>query len=188
MGNESSMVYGKEARRAQKYTHIELRDDSTSGPYKTRSKAIKDLLITYGFSCRKGDDSEFPHPCFEMMLRKYEDPPSVADIAANIRAHHNWEYFGDELDYGDQQKPKDLDDEKLVKKCCGNGNTSYYYSFCRGGLEQDNCTWHCRTCKTCQDWREWHCKGCNKCQYGNASLATSANTVVRLIPYLLQQV
>ena len=28
------------------------------------------------------------------------------------------------------------------------------------------CTWHCRKCKECTDWREWHCATCDKCQYG----------------------
>ena len=42
----------------------------------------------------------------------------------------------------------------------------WFYSFCRKNLEQVSCTWHCRKCGECVDWREWHCKGCDKCQYG----------------------
>lgn len=43
---------------------------------------------------------------------------------------------------------------------------SYYYSFCRKYWEQDSCTWHCKVCKECNDWREWHCKECKQCTYG----------------------
>ena len=42
---------------------------------------------------------------------------------------------------------------------------SYYYSFCREDIEEENCTWHCIKCKECLDWREWHCGECNKCMY-----------------------
>ena len=48
----------------------------------------------------------------------------------------------------------------------GDGYRSFFYSFCRGGWEQDSCTWHCRTCGECKDWREWHCGRCNECAYG----------------------
>ncbi|KAJ7830441.1 hypothetical protein B0H14DRAFT_3872642 [Mycena olivaceomarginata] len=41
-----------------------------------------------------------------------------------------------------------------------------FYSFCRNGLEQGDCTSHCTVCNKCADWREWHCKLCNKCTYG----------------------
>ena len=42
----------------------------------------------------------------------------------------------------------------------------WFYSFCRGQWEQANCTWHCRDCGECNDWREWHCGKCKKCTYG----------------------
>ncbi|XP_063427082.1 uncharacterized protein LOC134710629 [Mytilus trossulus] len=41
-----------------------------------------------------------------------------------------------------------------------------FYSFCRSEPEQCDCTWHCKVCKQCQDWRSWHCSNCNKCAYG----------------------
>ncbi|XP_071150871.1 uncharacterized protein [Mytilus edulis] len=41
-----------------------------------------------------------------------------------------------------------------------------FYSFCRSAPEQCDCTWHCKVCKQCQDWRSWHCSNCNKCAYG----------------------
>lgn len=52
------------------------------------------------------------------------------------------------------------------------GHSMWYYSFCRwsGGVQgrwvQDSCTWHCRSCGECNDWREWHCGKCKKCTYG----------------------
>ncbi|KAI1735407.1 hypothetical protein F4680DRAFT_435768 [Xylaria scruposa] len=35
-----------------------------------------------------------------------------------------------------------------------------------GHWEQVSCTWHCPTCRECNDWRVWHCATCNKCTYG----------------------
>ena len=42
----------------------------------------------------------------------------------------------------------------------------YWYSFCWEDVVQDSCTWHCKECRTCRDWRMWHCENCNKCTYG----------------------
>ena len=42
----------------------------------------------------------------------------------------------------------------------------WWNSFCRGQWVQDDCTWHCRECGKCNDWKEWHCARCNKCTYG----------------------
>ena len=50
-------------------------------------------------------------------------------------------------------------------ECSGCGE-DYWYSFCWGTVVQDNCTWHCRPCGSCRDWREWHCADCNLCTYG----------------------
>jgi hypothetical protein len=50
-------------------------------------------------------------------------------------------------------------------ECKGCG-TQYWYSFCWNVVAQDDCSWHCKVCKECRDWREWHCKNCNKCTYG----------------------
>ncbi|XP_071150870.1 uncharacterized protein [Mytilus edulis] len=41
-----------------------------------------------------------------------------------------------------------------------------FYSFCRSEPQQDNCTWHCDVCKSCEPWRTWHCPKCDKCTYG----------------------
>jgi len=62
------------------------------------------------------------------------------------------------------------EDEKLAhiqtffRMFLSNDVTTYYYSFCRKDLEQENCTWHCIKCQTCNDWREWHCEECDKCK------------------------
>jgi hypothetical protein len=42
----------------------------------------------------------------------------------------------------------------------------YWYSFCQGYWVQDDCTWHCRICKECGEWRDWHCRECNASTYG----------------------
>jgi hypothetical protein len=55
-----------------------------------------------------------------------------------------------------------LIDEYACSKC---GET-YWFSFCWNQVVQDNCTWHCETCRQCRDWREWHCPDCNRCTYG----------------------
>ena len=79
------------------------------------------------------------------------------DILSLIKDSHAFEYMDED--------ERMLDDEQLLQLCLSNRG-SYFYSFCRHELEQKECTWHCKTCKTCQDWREWHCSGCNRCQYG----------------------
>lgn len=45
----------------------------------------------------------------------------------------------------------------------GDGYRRFFFSFCRDGWEQSNCTWHCRACGDCKDWREWRCSRCNEC-------------------------
>ena len=59
-------------------------------------------------------------------------------------------------------KLKDLLKEYECSKC----GTLYWYSFCWDEVVQDDCTWHCKICGECRDWREWHCDNCNKCTYG----------------------
>jgi hypothetical protein len=49
---------------------------------------------------------------------------------------------------------------------CPRCNETYFYSFCLKEVAQDNCTWHCKKCGTCRDWREWHCETCDDCSYG----------------------
>jgi len=57
--------------------------------------------------------------------------------------------------------------EELLKDYdCQKCGETYWYSFCWDEVAQDNCTWHCKVCGQCQDWRVWHCENCNKCTYG----------------------
>ncbi|KAK1059440.1 hypothetical protein LTR33_013153 [Friedmanniomyces endolithicus] len=57
----------------------------------------------------------------------------------------------------------------LFEECEGDDETSgwrtWYWSFCRKGWDEPECTWHCKICKECMDWREWHCGRCKKCTY-----------------------
>lgn len=57
---------------------------------------------------------------------------------------------------------KDLISEYECSEC----NEIYFYSFCWKAVVEESHTWHCKTCKTCREWREWHCKTCNVCSYG----------------------
>ena len=69
----------------------------------------------------------------------------------------------DELPCGcEEVSLKKLMADYICSKC----DEVYWYSFCWDEVVQDSCTWHCKICGTCRDWREWHCKECNKCTYG----------------------
>jgi len=57
---------------------------------------------------------------------------------------------------------------KLLKLYTCECNQEWYYSFCWDTVAQDDCTWHCEVCKTCNDWRVRHCEECNKCTYGSS--------------------
>jgi hypothetical protein len=107
---------------------------------------------------------------------------SVSKIAAKIREGEFWSYHDDDGSGKKMVSTSDgtqdiagMTDLELVKLALSYGGLAvanyetYFYSFCRGTMQQSNCTWHCRKCKKCQDWREWHCKGCQKCQYGMMS-------------------
>ncbi|EJK50099.1 hypothetical protein THAOC_30970 [Thalassiosira oceanica] len=143
---------------------------------------------------KKSFDGLKPSGCFEYFVRKnvrreenlaedgqivgYETP----ELAEKIRSSHHIGY----LEGPERKAILEEEDAELVTRALSTENimrpnpdategnwssqhlyyTDLFYSFCRGGLEEEKCTWHCRICKTCQDWRDWHCKGCNKCQYG----------------------
>ncbi len=55
--------------------------------------------------------------------------------------------------------------QEFFRMFLSNDTTSCYYSFCDDSFADENCDWHCITCKKCLDWREWHCGNCNKCNY-----------------------
>jgi hypothetical protein len=139
-----------------------LEDRNADGPYSKRGRtpAVLACLQAYGFLCEP--DHEKPHQCFESKVRKVKGDmsklPSIAQLAAKIRKE------GDVAPYMDV--PKDSTDAELVKCMLAINFDGWFWSFCFNGLQQATCTWHCRHCRQCVDWREWHCKGCGKCQYG----------------------
>ncbi|KAI1754035.1 hypothetical protein F4782DRAFT_494863 [Xylaria castorea] len=112
--------------------------------------------------------------------------PELAEFDEEIK---NWQEKWDELD----TMSSDHTDNRLVLGnrrielqrellrmglLSGEGCTQYFFSFCRrgggwseplalmGSWEQKSCTWHCPTCRECNDWRDWHCATCRKCTYG----------------------
>lgn len=171
----------------------EGREDYTAGnPFikRGRNDNVWRVLEFYGFS-REDVEAKNPvesiHPCFEARVRKEvkknKDKTrsdlfgSIESFANGIRKSHHYEYIDDETKkiYDDPaQGPKEKRDAALVKAVLSYGHNSLdygYWSFCAGWsgdgeLVQGSCTWHCRKCGTCADWRKWHCKTCDKCQYG----------------------
>lgn len=122
-----------------------------------RTPEVRAYLLQFGFTFKP--DASMPHPCFEGLVRKRKGDvgklPSPSALAATIRRSGR----------SDALELSKLNDMELFQEVLSLGN-EHFWSFCRGCLEQSNCTWHCRKCKECMDWREWHCKKCNKCQYG----------------------
>ena len=57
---------------------------------------------------------------------------------------------------------------KLVGEyaCEGCKGEMYWYSFCWKEVVHGGCSWHCKECHKCRDWREWHCDVCGRCSYG----------------------
>lgn len=64
------------------------------------------------------------------------------------------------------EAPKEPHIQALLRNGLADEEGMRYYSFCRGQWERGDCTWHCRDCGECNDWREWHCGKCKKCTYG----------------------
>lgn len=97
-------------------------------------------------------------PCFEQTLRKTDDDLEIPFLIRSARADST---FGSDFE-------GKTDEEVAKMLLCVESDvfSPVFYSFCRKGFEEDHCTWHCRHCKRCRDWREWHCQGCNKCSYG----------------------
>lgn len=162
-------------------------DHSATGPYSNngRTDAVWRTLEAYGFrrsADKKSFDGLIPSSCFENFARKnirsgnlledgqivgYETP----ELADRIKRSHHIDY----LEGPERKAILEEEDAELVMRALSTEKiksvqdlyyTDLFYSFCRGDLEEGMSTWHCRYCKTCQDWRDWHCKGCKKCQYG----------------------
>jgi len=162
-----------------------------------RTDAVWKTLQAYGFKKsadkKKAFDGLTPTPCFEYFVREnvkkvgkvLEDGQiegnTVSELAERIRSSHQIKYLDDSI----QEKIEKEDDMELVTHALSTGDirsrsdgpnddresgyyTDLFYSFCREAVEQSTCTWHCRVCKGCKDWRDWHCKGCNTCKYGSS--------------------
>lgn len=146
--------------------------EKTTAPYSMRGRTpdVLDALEYYGFADLDKEESLKPHPCFEYMIRKEckkarsrgvdADIPTIETLAMCIRGSYTYE------DIGKEDSDKDESDEEFILRLISANGGMYYYSACSGQVMQSHCTWHCRVCKKCDDWREWHCGGCNKCQYG----------------------
>ena len=133
---------------------------------------MKKVLQKYGLDVEDNKSDLAPHSCFEAIIRSeykrakkegpaalqefVDDDPDFKASAAEIRSSDNWEYVEDE--------DKQLSDEEVVKRCYSTGGMGgFFFSFCRGALEQKHSTWHCKVCyRGCMGWREWHCKGKGK--------------------------
>ena len=169
--------------------HFGLTDETVRDPYSNRgrSEGVWKILTAYGFKRdlkgKRTFDGPVPHPCFELAARAHcgshgQPHPeevradgqfkncTIATLAQKIRTSHLIEYLDDEY----KKELQQMDDPTVVRDALSldglESGEGYFFSFCREELEQSNCTWHCRKCQQCNDWREWHCKGCNKCQYG----------------------
>jgi hypothetical protein len=153
-------------------------DDKARAPYSNRGRTDLVLRALCKYTDRqigKGVDQWLPNPCFEMFVRgqikEGQDPEvflqSAEDFASDIR---NTELYG--LLAENDPELVALDDRSLSAFCVGDEKSAkgiyadLYWSWCRDDAAQGTCTWHCRKCGCCQDWREWHCKRCNKCVYG----------------------
>mmetsp|Transcript_9860 Transcript_9860/g.12429 ORF Transcript_9860/g.12429 Transcript_9860/m.12429 type:complete len:224 (-) Transcript_9860:718-1389(-) len=177
--------------------HFGMDDSSAGGPYTTRGRtdAVWKTLQAYGFKKsedkKKAFDGLVPTACFEHFVREnvkkvgkiLEDGQiegnTVSELAKRIRSSHQIKYLEEPV----QKAIDDEDDMELVTHALSTEDirrdgsnddkesgyyTDLFYSFCREAVEQSTCTWHCRVCKGCKDWRDWHCKGCNTCKYGSS--------------------
>ncbi|KAF7537061.1 hypothetical protein G7054_g4027 [Neopestalotiopsis clavispora] len=143
-----------------------------------------------------GTDHRHPklHPCFISYILKLKDKArqltldklfNCIDESEECGAYEAWREQWDAV----KNQPNDLPRKRELKQALlrlaffqnesfGDLYRQNYFSLCRGGgreqatvpprgeWEQEDCTWHCRGCGECADWREWHCSKCKKCHYG----------------------
>ena len=128
-----------------------------------RSPELLQYFESFGF---KDLIMDKPHPCFENYARKCikKGQTNLYDFAKMTNLVKSSEAYKSQF-FVNKNVYK-YTDEELVKYVLSENSHDNFYSFCRGDVEQEMCTWHCRKCKHCNDWRKWHCKGCNRCQYG----------------------
>ncbi|CAF0761576.1 unnamed protein product [Adineta steineri] len=124
------------------------------------------------------------HPCFARWLTKKAknlDELQTIDRYALLRhIKRNFNYREMCLDDEEFQEwtvewKSTAKDERMpliqsfLRMLLSEGGSTFYYSFCRNDIIEEDCGWHCIECRRCKDWREWHCKKCNKCTYGASS-------------------
>ncbi|KAG4080326.1 hypothetical protein HA402_010818 [Bradysia odoriphaga] len=142
--------------------------------------------LSYFFGNDSGDESCNANPCFAKFLMKNGrgvsgfnaiDRNALRDQIMASGSYSNVFYDSDIQEWTDKWneiKEAGSTDEVLAHTqkyfrmmlSDGLSLSQYYYSFCYEDVQQDNCTWHCVICQTCEDWRYWHCRRCNKCTYG----------------------
>lgn len=133
-------------------------------------------------------------PCFAQYLDKNHDRVDVEDLRCklmgvrrdDITSAPMGDAFDEDCDYKlaewkqkwvngiatSDEGAKNAHIKALLRHGLVDERSMWYYSFCRGSrgnqgmLVQDSCTWHCRDCGECNDWREWHCGKCKECTYG----------------------
>mmetsp|Transcript_2540 Transcript_2540/g.2937 ORF Transcript_2540/g.2937 Transcript_2540/m.2937 type:complete len:225 (+) Transcript_2540:97-771(+) len=187
---EESYPYCIDSMSDDHHFGMEAECSGTSEPYTNhgRTELLWKTLIAYGFervTDSKGKHSfkdKIPHPCFEFSIRsqfknngKVYKYPHAVDQETGIIMGWEIDTLSNAIRSGDAHVDcsQMKNNAELVRNACSTDGVSStsgwncFYSFCRdGSLESTDNTWHCKSCKQCQDWREWHCKGCNECQYG----------------------
>lgn len=170
--------------------HFGMEDNSASKPCPNtgRTAAVWKTLQAYGFKKidkneQIGCDDLIPSACFESFVRKSVKTPSkiledgqivgyeIKELANRIRLQGVDHVKEEDQTAFEEEEDMEVVTRALSDKGLQRGDVYYtdlYYSFCgaREGLEQSTCSWHCRLCGECEDWRVWHCKGCNTCKYG----------------------
>ena len=125
-----------------------------------------------------GDDKLRFNACYAQVLRKHKGKAKLdaMDIDALFRdlerelpdIAYTDDFAREWIEKQDSGAPRAELMQSLLRQ--GLSDQGYFkWSVCRGGTwVQDDCTWHCRVCRECNDWREWHCSVCKKCQYGSS--------------------
>lgn len=148
---------------------FQRRDELAGAPFSDRGRnssfwsALKDLKYDLVEDVRHGVIKLTP--CFEKLIRQGISAHGSLQAKQKL-TFLSLDFLIDEA----REHPDtfaDMTDEEIVRSLVTDNSSTYmFYSFCRQRIETDECTWHCRKCGICQDWREWHCSKCDKCQYG----------------------
>lgn len=137
------------------------------------------------------------HPCFISYVLKLKDKARQLSLdklfncigeSEECAAYESWREQWDAVKNGPNELPRKRELKQALLRLAffqegsfGDMYRQNYFSLCRsmdqatvpprGDWEQEDCTWHCRGCGECADWREWHCSKCKKCHYGVSLVA-----------------